>query len=47
MRLRLIFFGIFVTRIALSPGDCKPMFFDAITGALNEIKKVLFGNNQG
>ena len=47
MNLRLMFFLLFVTTITLSPGDCKPIFFDAITSAFNEIKKVLFGNNQG
>ena len=28
-------------------GEGKPLFFDAVTGALNEIRKIIFGGEQG
>ena len=28
-------------------GESKPLFFDAVTGALNEIRKIFFGKHQG
>ena len=28
-------------------GESKPLFFDAVTGALNEIRKIFFGDHHG
>ena len=43
MRKQFIILLLFVTRFDW--GDCKPIFFDAVSQALNEIGNIVFGNN--
>ena len=31
----------------INPGEGKPLFFDAITGAFKELQKIFFGNGKG
>ena len=39
---------IMVTAANIFQGtESKPLFFDAVAGALNEIRKIFFGNQQG
>ena len=38
---------LFLITILSDSGEGKPLFFDAVTGALNGIRKIIFGNEQG
>ena len=43
MRKQFTILLLLVTRFDW--GDCKPIFFDAVSQALNEIGNIVFGNN--
>ena len=43
MRKQFTILILLVTRF--DRGSCKPIFFDAISQALNEIGNIVFGNN--
>ena len=43
MRKQFTILLLLVTRF--DRGSCKPIFFDAISQALNEIGNIVFGNN--
>ena len=43
MRKQFAILLLLVTRFDW--GDCKPIFFDAVSQALNEIGNIVFGNN--
>ena len=47
MNLLVVLPTLFMIVSLSDSGEGKPLFFDAVTGALNEIRKIFFGNQQG
>ena len=47
MNLLAVLATLFMILSLSDSGEGKPLFFDAVTGALNEIRKIIFGGEQG
>ena len=47
MNLLAVLATLFMVLSLSDSGEGKPLFFDAVTGALNEIRKIIFGGEQG
>ena len=47
MKLLLMLTLTFMVVYLINVGESKPLFFDAITGAFNELRKLFFGNGIG
>ena len=47
MNLLAVFPTLFMIISLSDSGEGKPLFFDAVTGALNGIRNIIFGKDQG
>ena len=47
MNLLAVLATLFMVLSLSDSGEGKPLFFDAVTGALNGIRKIIFGKEQG
>ena len=47
MNLLAVFPTLFMIISLSDIGEGKPLFFDAVTGALNGIRNIIFGKDQG
>ena len=47
MNLLAVLPALFMIICLSDSGEGKPLFFDAVTGALNEIRNIIFGKDQG